>query len=507
MQDLTTTLGAIVGAANVLADAPTRALASSDLFDWPAAVPAEFVVRPGSSDEAAAVVRVLAAAGRAVVPRGAGLSYTAGAVAHAPAVVIDTVRLDAIRIDAGNLVATVGAGATWAALAAQLQPVGLRAAAPAPISGSHSTIGGAAAQNLPGGMDGFVGAAVVLADGTLVRTGSAARLGGSAFWRHHGPDLTGLFLGDCGAFGFKTELALRLVPEKPVAFASFSFDTSSALVVALVALMRGQVVTRGFAMDRLRTRAATSLEAVEAVRMLGAVVARAASVGQALRDTAQLAKAAIGVRGDEAPWALHLTAEADTERAAAERIDAARRICAAGREIDNVIPKTLRAKPFSIRGMIGPDGERWVPVHGIVPLSRAVAAMAALEAALAQEQPALDQAGLAVNWVVSSMGAYVTIEPMVYWRDALEPIHLAALTAKNRARFGAFAANAEGRALVRRLRLRLRDVLDAQDAVHAQIGRFYRYTEQMDEGSAALVRRIKAALDPEGRMNPGVLGL
>ena len=43
-----------------------------------------------------------------------------------------------------------------------------------------------------------------------------------------------------------------------------------------------------------------------------------------------------------------------TPRAAEERLDAARRLCAGGREIDNVVPKTLRAKPFSIRGMVGP---------------------------------------------------------------------------------------------------------------------------------------------------------
>jgi FAD/FMN-containing dehydrogenase len=500
-------LAAVVGAANVSDDAARRALAGADLFDWPDCVAPSLVVRPGSALEIAAALSIVAEARSAVVPRGAGLSYTAGAVPHAPAIVFDTTRLAAIEIVAGDLFARVGAGATWEAVAGAAARHGLRVAAPAPISGSHTTIGGAASQNLPGGMDGFIGLEIALADGTLARTGAAARAGGSAFWRHHGPDLTGLFLGDCGAFGIKTEIALRLVPDKPAAFASFGFETATALLEALVALMRAAVVTRGFAMDRLRARAATKVEAGDAARTIGAVVARAGSVGQAMRDVAQLAKAGIGGGGDASPWALHLTAEADTPRAAEERLDAARRICAAGHEIDNVIPKTLRAKPFSIRGMVGPEGERWVPVHGIVPLSRAVGAMAALEHAIALEQATLDAAGMSVNWVVSSMGAYVTIEPMFYWRDALDPIHLDAMTEKNRARFGAFAVNPEGRALARRLRLVLRDVLDAHDAVHAQIGRFYRFSEQMDSGSAALVRRLKAALDPEGRMNPGVLGL
>ena len=499
-------LAALVGAENLSSDDAARALASSDLWEWPDRQIVDLVVRPATTQETSAVLRELAARRHAVVPRGASLSYTGGTVPTQPAVALDMTRLTAIRVEAGDLHAVVGAGATWEALAQAARVPGLRVVAPAPISGSHSTIGGAASQNLPGGMAGFLGVTAVLADGIVVRTGASARRDGSAFSRHHGPDLTGLFLGDCGAFGVKTELVLRLVPEKPAAFASFAFTRSVALVEALVALMRGQIVTRGFAMDRLRARAATKFEAGEAAKTLGAVVTRAGSLGQALRDTAQLAKSAISGALD-APWALHLTAEADTDRAASERIDAARKLCAAGTEIDDVIPRTLRAKPFSIRGMVGPEGERWVPVHGIVPLSRAVAAMVALEAAIDQERAALDDVGMTVNWVVSSTGAHVTIEPMFYWRDALDPIHLAHLSDKNRVRFGAFAANPEARVLAQRLRLRLRDILDAHDGVHAQLGRFYRFTDQLDEGSAMLVRRIKTALDPDGRMNPGVLGL
>jgi FAD/FMN-containing dehydrogenase len=462
-------LAAIVGEAHVLRDDASRALAGSDLFDWPGAVAPTLVVRPADGAQTAAALRMAGEARASVVPRGAGLSYTAGAVPHAPAIVFDMTRLAAVEIDAEDMFAHVGAGATWEAVAAAAAAHGLR-----------------------------------VADGTLARTGSAARAGGSPFWRSDGPDLTGLFLGDCGAFGIKTAVVLRLVPERPAAFASFGFDGAAELVAALVALMRAGAVSRGFAIDRLRSRAATSLEAGEAARTVGAVVARAGSVGQALRDVAQLARASLA---EAPPWALHLTAEADTPRAAEERLDAARRICAAGREIDAVVPKTLRTRPFSIRGMVGPEGERWVPVHGILPPSRAVSAMVALERTIAAEQPAIDAAGMSVNWLVSSMGAYVVIEPMFYWRDALAPIHLAALSEKNRARFGAFVAAPEGRALARRLRVALRDVLDAHGAVHAQIGRFYRFTERMDPGSAALVRLVKAALDPEGRMNPGVLGL
>ena len=355
-------------------------------------------------------------------------------------------------------------------------------------------------------MDGFIGVEAVLADGSVARTGALARPGGDGVWRHHGPDLTGLFLGDCGAFALKTEIALRLAPDQPAAFASFAFDRASDLVAAMVATMRAGAATRAFALDRLRAEGARNLDAGEAARTLGAVVAAAASPAQALRDAARLAKAGLA-GGEDAPWALHVTAEAATERAAAERIDVVRGLCAAGREVDAVVPRTLRARPFSIRGMVGPAGERWVPVHGILPLSRAAAALAALEAIVASERGALDAAGMAVNWLVASTGPHVTIEPMFYWPDALEPIHLAHLSGRNRARFGAFAPNPDGRALARRLREAMRDALDAHGAVHAQLGRFYRYAGAMDPGAAALAHRIKLALDPAGHMNPGALGL
>jgi len=96
---------------------------------------------------------------------------------------------------------------------------------------------------------------------------------------------------------------------------------------------------------------------------------------------------------------------------------------------------------------------------------------------------------------------------MFYWHDALDPIHVAHLSERNRTRFGGRPANLAARALVTQMRGELRDIMDAHQAVHAQLGRFYRYTDQMTVESGDFVRRIKQALDPQGRMNPGVLGL
>ena len=480
------------------------------MFVWPQSVIADLVVRPGSTEETVRVVSLLAREGKALVPRGAGLSYTAGAVPHSPCVVVDTARLDAVQINAEDLYAVVGAGCTWEKVALALKPHGLRAVQASPISGSRSTVGGAAAQNLPGGMDGIIGLSVVLSDGTLVKTGSGARRDASPFQRYGGPDLTGMFLGDCGAFGVKTEVVLRLAAERPAAFASFAFADADDVVAATLPLLRSGLVTRALAMDRAKGEGASKVDFGEAASIVGAVVKGAGSMGQALRDVTQLARGRHALQNH--PWSLHLTAEAATEQSAVAQIDLARALIgkelgARASEIDPVVPKTLRAKPYSIRGIVGPEGERWVPVHGILPLSRARACMAALRAHLAGQAQALEAAGVTVQWLVSSVGAYLTIEPMFYWRDALDALHLAQLSERNRARFAGVPENPAARTLVTRLRAELRDLFDLHGAVHVQTGRFYRLAEAVDAGSHALLSRIKQALDPDGRMNPGSLGL
>jgi D-lactate dehydrogenase (cytochrome) len=505
MTGLAVALRALLGEAHVATDAESCALATADLFDWPGAAPAELVIRPADTDQAAAALRCVAAHGSPVVPRGAGLSYTAGVVPQRPAVVVDTARLCSIRIDAANLTAVVGAGTSWQALAEALAPHRLRAAQASPISGAVTTVGGVASQNLPGSMDGIIGLAVVLADGSVARTGALALRDGPAFWRHMGPDLTGLFLGDCGAFGVKTDIALRLAPEREAAFASFAFQDGGAMMGALVEIQRRGLVARALAMDPLRSRSATQVEAGEALRTAASVAARAGSVMQAVRDVAGLARAKLAGPA----WTLHLTAEGITIAAAEAGIHAARAIAggAGGQEVEPAIARALRARPYSIRGFVGPDGERWVPMHGMLPLGTAQACLAALQARLHAMDAELAAHGISVSHIVSSLGAYVTIEPMFYWPDALDPLHLRHLSERNRARFGNATPNPAAREVVRRARKALGEVLDAHGAVHAQIGRYYALADRMTPGAAALLHQVKAMLDPAGRMNPGALGL
>ena len=113
--------------------------------------------------------------------------------------------------------------------------------------------------------------------------------------------------------------------------------------------------------------------------------------------------------------------------------------------------------------------------------------------------------GVNASWLLSSAGPHVVIEPMLYWRDQLDPLHLQYLSPRNRERFGAFSPNPAAREFVRVVRDGLRDIMDKHGAVHSQIGRYYRLN-----GSGIpdnLLPRLKAALDPNCVINPGVLGL
>lgn len=189
-----------------------------------AAGDAAAAVLVSSADEIVRVVKAAREANQPVYIRGAGSTYAGGANPTRGGIVIDVSPMNRIvEIDRGRGLVVVEPGVTYGELLAVLGRDGLTVGI-VPLTGASGTIGGAiASHGLGTGSpkyqstgDEVAGLEVILPNGELLRTGSAALAGAGFFQRYAiGPDLTGLFLGANGTLGVITKLALWVHPLPP----------------------------------------------------------------------------------------------------------------------------------------------------------------------------------------------------------------------------------------------------------------------------------------------------
>lgn len=470
-----------------------------------------------SGSMASAVVRVVEVAdvelalqvaqteGAPIVVRGGGMSYTGGYSPNKPgSILLDMSGLNSVRsFVADDRYVVVDVGCTWQTLNEHLDGTGLRTVLKGPISGSVSTVGGALSQNLPGTMEGVLGLEMVLPGGPRLWTGAAGSRGREPFYRNFGPDLTGLFLGDGGALGIKTAAALQLEPvPSGVAHASYGFETMADLAGAMVGVAHLGIGGRVFGLDPLKNKTATKVGVKEGVGTLRQVVS-SGGLRRGVKEAARIALA--GQRAyDDVEWSLHLTFEGVSQAAADDALAKAREVCdLRGETIEPSIPVAMYAKPFSIRGFLGLRGERWVPLHGIFPLSKAAAVVEATQAFFGQRSDALQERDIQHSFMLAANGAYFLIEPMFYWPDALLDIHRENLEERKLAKLSHFDDNPAARAYVASARDALRDLFFELGCVTTQVGKYYRYYASLDPGTATLLDRLKSALDPEELLNPG----
>ncbi|MCP2344243.1 FAD-binding oxidoreductase [Nonomuraea roseoviolacea] len=172
------------------------------------------VVHPASTEEVAAVLRLAGARGVPVVPRGAGSNLCSATVPLQGGIVLVLTRLDRIlEISAEELLAVCQPGVTSAALADAAAAHGLLYA-PDPGSRSVATIGGTVA-TCAGGLRGLkygVTRNYVLGLEAVLGTGEVIRTGGRLWKDVAGYDLTRLLTGSEGTLGVITEVTLALLP-------------------------------------------------------------------------------------------------------------------------------------------------------------------------------------------------------------------------------------------------------------------------------------------------------
>ena len=78
--------------------------------------------------------------------------------------------------------------------------------------------------------------------------------------------------------------------------------------------------------------------------------------------------------------------------------------------------------------MVGPNGERWVPVHTLVPHSKAESTLKAVKDLFAANQATLDEHNIGVGFLLATVSTNgFVIEPVFFTPDALNEIHKATL--------------------------------------------------------------------------------
>ncbi|MCE7482962.1 MULTISPECIES: FAD-binding oxidoreductase [Microbacterium] len=304
----------------LIAELPTDTVitdpASMDAYRWdrandPNAGTPLAVVRATCTEDVQATVRLAAATGTAVIPRGAGSGLSGGSTAMDGAIVLSLDRMREIRIEPATRMAVVQPGAFNAEVKAAAAAQGLWYP-PDPSSFEFCSIGGNVATNA-GGLccvkygvttDYVLGMTVVLADGRAVN------LGGPRVKDVAGLSLTKLFVGSEGTLGVITEVILRLVPpQKPPTTLVASFPTLTGATDAVLAITRATRPSMLEFMDR------PTIRAVEAATRMGLDTDAAAMLVIQSDDDPAVAAAEIAIIEqiciDNGTSECYLTADAD----------------------------------------------------------------------------------------------------------------------------------------------------------------------------------------------------
>ncbi len=232
------------------------------IFTYHAPRPPDAVVYPKTREEVVEVLRFADERGLAVIPFGEGSSLEGHTIPTRGGISLDLGLMDEIlEVRPGDFVARVQPGVTHGELNEHLNEHRLFF----PVDpGWDASLGGMAATNASGTnavrygamRDQVLGLEVVLADGTVMRTGGMAMKSAAGY------NLTGLFVGSEGTLGVFTELILRLYPiPEHVLAARATFPSIEAAGRAAVAMIRS-----GMEIGRVELVDPRTVEAVNAYK-------------------------------------------------------------------------------------------------------------------------------------------------------------------------------------------------------------------------------------------------
>ncbi|MEM1300539.1 MAG: FAD-binding oxidoreductase [Pseudomonadota bacterium] len=441
-------LRAVVGEAYLLTE---DQVALIDPGVDPENLAAGLAVRPGDVHEVAGIVLACGAAGVPLITHGGRTGLARAAVSEPGQIVLLTDRLDRLEIDAVERVATIGVGVTLETLQEAAAKHGLSPGIDLAARGS-ATIGGLVSTNA-GGMEAFrngmmrqrlLGMEAVLPDGSifsdLVRVTK----------NNEGYDLKQLLCGAEGTLGVVTEVTIRLInadkPGQVVLAAIPSAEHATRVMRALQDARKLQFAEIMWAEYARIIANACGLDHV--IGFCNAPCYVVYQIEGALEDAATLLE----------PWMENGTI-----------LDAV--IAQSTREADEIW--RIREDSFAVERVL--PHKLWYDVS--LPVTALDSYVARLQAHLAETDPAL---------VLSAMG------------------HLADgnlhLTIGREAPIGPELADAVTRAV----EVGIKDVGGSVSAEHGVgLSKLNTIARNTSPGKLAMMARIKAALDPNGIMNPG----
>lgn len=205
------------------------------------------VVKPANREQVAAVVRACAARGVTMLPQGGNTSLSGGSVPFEatqapPPVIMNLGRMHAIRkVDPLNNSLEAEAGCTVAEIQAaaaavgRLYPVSFGAEGSAQIGGAVATnAGGTAVLRYGNTRENVLGLEAVLPDGSVLDCMRTLRKDNTGY------DLKQLFIGSEGTLGIVTAVAVKLHPLPTVRAVAWVAPGSIAAALELLALMQGR---------------------------------------------------------------------------------------------------------------------------------------------------------------------------------------------------------------------------------------------------------------------------
>jgi glycolate oxidase len=449
-QDAARALQAALPAGRVVVDPDVLVAFAQDRAAFPAVGTPLALVRARTVEDVVTTLQLASSHGTPVVPRGAGTGLAGGANAVDGCIVLSLAAMDRVlEVDVVARTATAEAGVLNADLAAAVAAHGLWYP-PDPASRAISTIGGNVATNAGGSCclkygvtaDAVAALTAVLADGTVVRTGSRTRKDVV------GLDLTRLLVGSEGTLAVVVEVTVRLRPApRPPATVIASFPDVVAAGDAIVAVM----ATAEPALLELLDR--TTIRAVEAMTHMGLDQDTGALLLLQCDGSDAAAEAARCVHACERAGASYVTSTDDV--AEGEALLAARRAA---------YPALERLGTTLLDDVA-------VPVPRVPELVRAVERVA-------------EECGVVVGTFGHAGDG--NLHPTVVY-DATDPVQVAA------------AQEAFGR--VCDAALALGGTLTGEHGVGLLKQPYL--DRQLGAAERALMQRVKAAFDPAGILNPG----